>query len=191
MRCGLWREGWACRFGGLRVVRLDLGCGPNPKEGYLGVDIRDYGRSDILVCDLRVPWKWDDESVDAVYCNQFVEHLTAHERIHFANELYRVLKPGAQAEIIVPHWSSGRAYGDLTHQWPPVSEFWFLYLSRAWRESEAPHTVDDYTCDFIVESGPRLHPHIALRNQEHQQFAAAFYKEAVQDLVSTWTKPEA
>jgi hypothetical protein len=173
------------------VVKLDLGCGPRPKDGYQGVDVRDYGRSDILVCDLRGPWKWDDDSVDAVHSGHFVEHLTAQERIHFANELYRVLKPGAEAEIITPHFASGRAFGDLTHQWPPVSDFWFNYLSRAWREEHAPHTCDDYTCDFAIESGPTLHPHIALRNQEHQQFAVTFYREAAQDLVSTWRKPEA
>lgn len=172
-------------------LRLDLGCGPRPKDGFQGVDIRDYGRTDILVCDLRGPWKWDDDSVSEVYCNHFLEHLTARDRIHFANELYRVLKPGGTAEVIVPHWGSGRAYGDLTHQWPPVSEFWFLYLGRKWRESEAPHTVDDYSCDFVVTWGKRLHPDIVVRNQEFQQFAATFYLEAAQDLVSTWEKPEA
>ena len=184
-------------------IRLDLGCGNKPKDGFLGVDLRDYGRSDILVADLRGTWKWDDDSVDEVFSAQFVEHLTARERVHFANELYRVLKPGATAEIIVPHWASGRAYGDLTHQWPPVSEFWFLYLSREWRLSQAPHADAAhcvcvsrneclcYSCDFQIESGPELHSDIVSRNYEFQQFAATYYREACQNLVSTWTKPEA
>ncbi len=179
-------------------MKLDLGCGPTPKEGFVGVDVRDYGRTDIVVHDLRNPWKWDDSSVDEVYCNQFVEHLTAPERIHFANELYRVLKPGATAEIIVPHWASGRSYGDLTHQWPPVSEHWFLYLGRAWRKTQAPHSdiancvcatqaeCFCYTCDFEVQWGHRLHPDIVLRNQEFQQFASVFYREACQDICATF-----
>jgi SAM-dependent methyltransferase len=169
-------------------LKLDLGSGGTPKAGFAGVDIRDCGQE--FVFDLRLPWKWDDGSVDEIFCSHFVEHLTAMERIHFANELYRVLKTGGTAEIIVPHWCSGRAYGDLTHQWPPVSEFWFLYLSRAWREKEAPHTCEVYTCDFVVEWGTSLDPQIALRNQEFQQFAAKFYREACQDIVSTWRKPE-
>lgn len=171
-------------------VRLDLGCGPTPKAGFIGVDVRHYNRSDLVLFDLTQPrWKWDDDSVDEVYSSHFVEHLTAPQRVVFANELFRILKPGGVAEIIVPHWSSGRAYGDLTHQWPPVSEFWFLYLSKAWREVHAPHTCDIYTCDFEIESGPRLHPEIALRNQEHQQFAVQFYREAYQDILSSWFKP--
>jgi len=170
-------------------LKLDLGCGPNPKEGFVGVDVRDFGQE--IVCDLRDRWKWEDNSVDEVYCSHFVEHLTATERIHFANELYRVLKPGAKAEIIVPHWSSGRAYGDLTHQWPPVSEHWLLYLSRDWRVANAIHTDDYYTCDFVVTWGFMLDGYIVLKNQEFQQFAARYYREACQDLISTWTKPEA
>lgn len=167
------------------MVRLDLGCGRNPREGFLGVDVRDFGQD--IVCDLRDTWKWEDGSVDEVHCSHFVEHLTAPERIHFVNELCRVLIPGGTATIIVPHWSSARAYGDLTHQWPPVSEFWFYYLLASWRETNAPHN-DAYTCDFDATWGYAMHGEVAKRNQEFQGFAMQFYKEACQDLIATLTK---
>jgi hypothetical protein len=76
-----------------------------------------------------------------------VEHLTAKERIHFVNELYRVMKPKALATIVTPYWASSRAYGDLTHQWPPVVENWYLYLDKNWRQGYAPHNTE-YRCDF-------------------------------------------
>src|SRR4051812_20709677 len=56
------------------------------------------------------PWPWSDNSVDEVHTSHTVEHFTAEERIHFVNELYRILKPGATVKIIVPHWASYRAY---------------------------------------------------------------------------------
>ena len=170
-------------------LKLDLGCGKHPKEGFVGVDARDFGQE--IVCDLRGTWKWDDNSVDEVYSSHFLEHLTAPERIHFANELYRVLKPGGKAEIITPHWAASRAYGDLTHQWPPVSAHWLLYLARAWREEHAPHTCEYYTCDFVAEWGYRLDEYTIVRNQEYQQFAARYYCDAAQDLIATLSKPEA
>jgi predicted SAM-dependent methyltransferase len=170
-------------------VKLDLGCGKHPKDGFVGVDVRDFGQA--IVCDLRDRWKWEDNSVEEVFSSHFVEHLNAAERIHFVNELYRVLKPGASAEIVVPHWGSSRAYGDLTHQWPPVSEHWFLYLSRDWREKNAPHTCDDYSCDFVSSYGQALDAYTVLRNQEYQQFAARYYRNACDDLVATLTKREA
>lgn len=167
------------------LVRLDLGSGPNVKEGFIGVDSRDFGQQ--IVADLREPWKWADSSVDEVYCSHFVEHLTATERVHFVNELYRVLKPGARAEIITPHWASSRAYGDLTHQWPPVSPHWYLYLQRSWREQHAPHN-DMYVCDFTASWGFRLDGYVVLRNQEFQQFCAQYYVNAAEDLIATLEK---
>lgn len=170
--------------------RLDLGCGKNKrKDGeWIGVDSRDFDGVDV-VHDLTQPWPWEDNSVDEAHSSHFVEHLTAEQRVHFVNELYRVLKPGAKAAIIVPHWASCRAYGDLTHRWPPVSEFWFYYLSKAWRADNAPHN-DGYTCDFDATWGYGMRQDLAIRNAEFQQFAMANYKEAILDIHATLIKRE-
>lgn len=167
-------------------MKLDLGCGPNKKEGFLGVDCRQFDGKVDVVHDLRQPWPWEDGSIEEANSSHFVEHLTQNERIHFVNELYRVLKPGGKCLIVTPHWASCRAYGDLTHQWPPVSEFWFYYLSKEWRAANAPHN-DGYTCDFEATWGYSFHPMLGVRNQEFQQFAMQFYKEACQDILCTLT----
>jgi len=167
-------------------LRLDLGCGPSKREGFYGVDIRPGPGVD-MGCDLRKPWPWEDGSVIEAHSSHFVEHLTGPERIHFVNELYRVLVPGGKCQVITPHWASCRAYGDLTHQWPPVSEFWWYYLSKEWRAANAPHN-DGYTCDFEATWGFSLHPQIQPRNQEYQMHALAFWKEAAQDMIATLTK---
>ena len=114
------------------MPKLDLGCGVNKKPGFIGVDCLKLDGVDEIV-DLKKPWPWKDNSVAEAHCSHFVEHLTGRERIFFCNELYRVLVPGGTAQLITPHWSSARAYGDMTHQWPPVSEFWFYYLDKPWR----------------------------------------------------------
>lgn len=166
-------------------TKLDLGCGKTPREGFTGVDCRDFGQQ--LVVDLRKKWPFPDGSVEEVHCSHFVEHLGAVDRIHFANELHRVLVNGGKATVIAPHWASPRAYGDLTHQWPPVCEWWFLYLNKGWREAQAPHN-DEYTCDFEITYGYSLRPDIVARDQNYQQYAMANYKDACQDIVSTWVK---
>ncbi len=163
-------------------LKLDLGSGKRVREGFAGVDVRDFGQK--YTVDLTKVWPWKNNSVDEAHSSHFIEHLTAPERIHFVNELYRVLKPGAKATLITPHWASNRAYGDLTHQWPPVSEMWFFYLSKAWREQEAPHN-DGYTCNFEATWGYSLHPALQPRNQEYQQNAIQFYKEACADIIAT------
>lgn len=168
-------------------MKLDLGCGPNKlASDWVGVDVRRFPGVDEVV-DLTQRWPWADDTVDEVYCSHFVEHLDADERVHFVNELYRVLKMGGGAKIITPHWASARAYGDLTHKWPPVSEWWYYYLSANWREGNAPHN-DMYTCNFEATGGYNMRPDLAPRNQEYQLFAMANYKEACLDNIVTLTK---
>lgn len=168
-------------------LKLDLGCGKNKREGFIGVDSRKFDGVDQVVDLSKKTWPWPDNSVEEVHCSHFVEHLTAESRIHFANELYRILVPGGKATIMTPHWASTRAYGDLTHQWPPVSEFWYYYLLRSWRETQAPHN-DMYTCDFDVTWGYSMHPALISRNPEYQMHALGFWKEAAQDLIATLIK---
>ena len=168
-------------------MKIDLGCGKRKREGFIGVDSRQFEGVDV-VCDVGTEvWPWQDETVEEAHSSHMVEHLTAPQRIHFVNELYRVMKRGAKASIIVPHWASCRAYGDLTHQWPPVSEFWFYYLGAEWRKVNAPHN-DGYTCDFDATWGYALNQALNVRNQEYQQFALNNYKEAAQDIYATLTK---
>lgn len=174
-------------------IKIDLGCGPNKKEGFIGVDKIKFDNVD-YVCDLgneRLPFS--DETVDEIHASHFLEHLTAEQRVFLINEAYRVLKKKAFMTIICPYWASGRAYGDPTHQWPPITDFWFFYLDKSWRDKNAPHTDKSnwekgFDCDFDSTWGYILHPDIILRNVEFQQFAATFYKEAIQDIHATITK---
>ncbi len=176
------------------LLRLDFGCGPNPREGFEGVDQYPFDGKVKHVLDLRTgKWPWPDCSVEEGHTSHFVEHLTAVERCHFVNELYRVLVLGGKCTVIVPHWASCRAYGDPTHQWPPVSEFWFYYLSKEWRKGNAPHTdaavwSDGFSCDFEAVWGYVMHPLLVPRNQEYQQEAFQWKKEAIQDIQCTLTK---
>lgn len=173
-------------------LRLDIGCGPNKRQGFTGVDQIAFPGVD-TVCDLRQPWPWKDNSVDEVFSSHVIEHFNALERVHFVNELYRVLKVGSKATLIAPHWSSCRAYGDPTHQWPPISEFVFYYWRKDWRKTNAPHTdieffKQGFTCNFEVTWGFQFDQNTANRNQEYQQFAASYYKDVCQDVIANLTK---
>lgn len=171
----------------VETLKIDLGCGKNKQPGFVGVDELKFDGVD-LVHDLKTPWPWADASVDEAYSSHFIEHLTGKERCHFVSELWRVLKPGAKATIIAPHWSSGRAYGDPTHAWPPIAEFWFYYLSKAWRKDNAPHDEELFKCDFEATWGYSTNPAIQSRNMEYQQNAISFYREAIMDIHATLTK---
>jgi SAM-dependent methyltransferase len=149
--------------------------------------------------------------VEEAFSSHSLEHIPAKEveyeladgklakrtlwpRAHFFNELHRVLKPGGKATFITPFWASCRAYGDITHEWPPVSEFFWPYLNKEWRAINAPHD-DFYTCDFDAGYGYSmaqwLVDELKFRNAEFavkfQNEALTRFKEAAQDMQATIT----
>lgn len=171
---------------------IDLGSGGNKRAGFTGIDSLPLPGVDILA-DLKKRWPFEDASVDEAHSSHFLEHLTnldgKWERVHFFNELHRVLKVGGKATIVIPHWCSNRYYGDPTHK-EPFSEMGFYYLLKSWRDANAPHTdaanvPGMYACDFDATVGPSLRPDVLLRSQEYQQYAMQNYKEACMDLVAT------
>jgi predicted SAM-dependent methyltransferase len=59
-------------------LRLDLGCGQNPKEGFEGVDM--YGDKAKHKVDLfKFPWPFEDNSVEEIHASHFLEHVPARE----------------------------------------------------------------------------------------------------------------
>lgn len=185
-------------------IKIDLGCGKNKRQDgkWIGMDIIPFEGVDVVINIGKDKWPFEDGSVDEIHASHFVEHLVPEERIHFANEVYRVLKNpeytnGALsrgfATVITPHWASQRAYGDPTHKWPGVSEFWFYYLDRDWRAVNAPHTDAQYleggfNCHLNVTWGYSMHPEIQSRNTEYQQHAMKFWKEACSDTIAQFSK---
>jgi predicted SAM-dependent methyltransferase len=98
------------------MVRLNLGASDRQFEGFTSVDIAPPAD---IVADLAQAWPWPDSSVDEVLALDIAEHI--EDRIHFMNELHRVLKPGARATIETPNASRGAGYfQDPTHKSPWV-----------------------------------------------------------------------
>jgi Methyltransferase domain len=173
------------------VVKLDVGCGKNKKgPEWVGIDVLEFQGVDVVL-DVGVrKLPYEDDSVDEIHSSHFLEHLGPMERIHFMNEAWRVMHKDSVMTLIVPAWSSCRAYGDMTHQWPPVSEFWFYYLDRAWRKQNAPHNDSEhvpwgYSCDFLFTQGYGMNQNLLSRHQEYQNFALQNFKEAALDIHAT------
>lgn len=165
-------------------LRLDIGCGKTTPDGWEGIDAIDFGQKHVHDVRKGIPWL-ADSSVDEVRSSHFVEHLKGEERIAFFNELWRVMKDGATALIVTPNWSHACAYGDPTHQWPPMSQWYPLYLHKDWRAVNAPHAP--YTCHFDHVIAGSWDASIEARNPEYKQMAMNSYTNAWRDLIVTLT----
>lgn len=164
-------------------LRLDIGCGKTKMDGWEGIDSIDFGQKHVH--DVRNGLPFADNSVSEVRSSHFVEHITGAERIAFFNELWRVMKDGATAQIVTPNWSHACAYGDPTHQWPPMSQWYPLYLHKDWRAANAPHV--GYVCHFDHVVAGSWDPAIEGRNPETKSMMMNNYTNAWRDLIVTLT----
>ncbi len=94
---------------------VNLGCGNDYIEGWVNVD-GDPGVNPDVVCELdrkHVHLPFSDNSKDLVYCCHILEHI--HHLPELKREIHRILKPGGNVFIVVPHYMSPDAWGDDTH----------------------------------------------------------------------------
>lgn len=167
--------------------KIDLACGDNKREGFFGIDKYKTDSTDAEMDLLVFPWDIESESVDEIHCANFFEHIPANLRKPFMEEVHRVMKKGAKAQFIVP--MGDRMYQDPTHQWPPVVPGSFLYWNQEWlKANKLMHGDYVTTADFDYTYGYALHPNVASRNADYQQYAVQFYSNAATDLYVSLTK---
>lgn len=96
-------------------MKINLGSGGEPREGYVNVDCNPRATKVDIVWNLdNYPWPFEDNSVDEVYMDQCLEHLADHNRA--MKEIHRILKKGGTANISVPHFTWQFAFQDPTHK---------------------------------------------------------------------------
>ena len=89
-------------------VKLHLGCGTVYKDGWINIDNNSDNNIQKLDLewDLRKPLPFPANSVDFIFNEHFLEHLTVEEGISAIKDFFRVLKPGGVMRIAIPDLES-------------------------------------------------------------------------------------
>lgn len=99
---------------------LNLGCGPDYRDGFHNVDIRESVGPDEVADLNRTPWPWADGRFEFVLASNVLEHLTdQHAALH---ELHRVTAPGGIVRAAFPHPNGRSQWIDPTHEHPITPE---------------------------------------------------------------------
>lgn len=108
--------------------RLNLGCGRYPKRGAINVD-RIAAPGVDVVHDLDVlPWPFDDNTFQLVSAIQVFEHVD--DPVGFMCESWRVLRPGGELYLTVPHWQSENSHTDPTHRRHCTPHTWDYWIAE-------------------------------------------------------------
>ena len=127
---------WARRHG---LPKYDLGCGANPADGYLGVDLSDAD----VACDIQFGLPFEDDSVGVIRAYDFLEHVPhcrdsrcVHKggcTVFVMNEIHRVLVPGGWLLTATPSTDGRGAFQDPTHCSFWNANSWWYYTREQQR----------------------------------------------------------
>jgi len=198
------------------MVKVDIACGQNKREGFIGIDIAPAKEVDI-VHNLNVyPWPFEDNEVDEFNCSHYIEHIkhddvltdiksilndtTSFDEfknkvldlkstdgfIKFIDEIYRILKPGGVINIVVPYVTHVRSYGDPTHT-RYMHDMSFYYCNKEWRET---NRLDHYDmeCDFDIKFSYQIGNELTLKSKVVREEMIANNWNTVTDLIVELTK---
>lgn len=81
-------------------MRVNLGCGPDTRVGYVNADIRE-GVGD-FTCDAR-ELPWPDDSIEELLALDLLEHFPSSQTPAILREWHRVLDPAGILILRVPN----------------------------------------------------------------------------------------
>jgi predicted SAM-dependent methyltransferase len=83
------------------VKLVNLGCGSSLHPDWINIDIHPSSPG-VLRYDLLQGLPFENASVDVVYASHVLEHFAKEEGVATVKEIYRVLRRGGLARIVVP-----------------------------------------------------------------------------------------
>ena len=110
-------------------IMLDVGCGENKQQNFVGLDIRKLPGVDIVHDLEKIPYPLQDNSCLKILASHVVEHINPMKFgfVNVMNEWWRIMKEGGELMIAMPYaWSFGYIQ-DPTHC-NPCNEATFQYF---------------------------------------------------------------
>lgn len=81
-------------------LRLHIGCGERKLAGFIDMDLE--GDNADMILDVTRGLPFPDASVDCIFGEHFIEHLTHEDSIRFLADCYRVLRAGGVCRVATP-----------------------------------------------------------------------------------------
>lgn len=114
-------------------MKLNLGCGNNRKQDFVGVDFAPCDAADILA-DLTGTLPFTESSIDEIWLDNVIEHIQDIPKL--MRELHRICRDGAIITLITPHFASADSWRDPTH----VHHLSFFSMDHFQRQGVAHYT---------------------------------------------------
>jgi len=115
-----------------RPIMLNVGCGTDYKEGWINIDNNSDDNIEKLDLnwDLRNPLPFPDQSVDYIFNEHFMEHLTVEQSTRANQDFMRVLRKGGVLRIAMPD----------------LEEVVDMYMDKKWKQRKV---IKNHNMQFV------------------------------------------
>jgi glycosyltransferase involved in cell wall biosynthesis/predicted SAM-dependent methyltransferase len=115
------------KFANFDKLKLHIGCGTLYKEGWINIDNNSDNNIEKIDLNIDVTNRlpFEDNSIDFIYHEYFIEHLSYEEGELFLQECYRILKPDGVMRFACPDLDklNGNYIGDNLRTSELVSKY--------------------------------------------------------------------
>lgn len=179
-------------------MKLNLGCGRNPIDGYVNLDRAELPGVDVVAdlndCDYE-PLPFNSDTFDEIIGIDLIEHIP--NVLPLMQELWRIAKPDALCSFALPYGSSDDAWEDPTHVRPYFLNSWMYFAQPTYYRADYGYRGDWQPERIILEvtcAGDAAEVHaqvMSLRNVVARQVVELrAVKPARQPDRSLWQDPE-
>lgn len=110
-------------------MKLNLGCGPDIKDGYVNIDTCPLDAR-VVKQDIR-NLEYAENSVDEIYAKDIIEHMSLSDFKNAVKNWSKICKSGAKLYIQTICWDSIiRAY--LANVWDLETVIYMLFAGKNW-----------------------------------------------------------
>ena len=99
----------------MNAKTLDIGCGKHKLPGSIGLDLFPLEGVDVVHDLNRFPYPFPDDTFDRIRMIHVVEHVQSI--LQTMEEVHRIATPGAEVEIVTPHYTDASSWQDPSHIW--------------------------------------------------------------------------
>ncbi len=116
-------------------LKMNVGCGNEPFQGWINLDLNPETRADIL-WDITDGLPFPDNSCEFIYSEHFLEHIPVEEGVRFLTECRRSLQLGGVVRIGMPCVQEvARQYYENTWAQQP----WLQKYGYSWIKTRAEY----------------------------------------------------
>ena len=118
--------------------RLHLGCGPHILPGWLNTDRRTS--TDVAYLDMTRPFPLASGTVDYVFNEHCIEHISYARAVAMLREAFRVLRPGGQIRVVTPDFTFLKGLHGPDRS--PLQQAYLEWASRDYPEETTSSSAD-------------------------------------------------